>query len=426
MKSKITYFTSLILLFNFIFPVRLAFIPGSAYLILMPVIFMFILQTLKSASKFSSRDEPVRFILIAVTVFIILFSLAVFSVVVTESNDFVVFKVLPVFLSTVIISFIMGYELAASDKKYERTVTVFFERIAIISLILSASVLLEVFFPVIKDLINSLISKSSNINFETGYRASGLASSGGAAQSFGMSLCFIFVLIGLRTLKLTFKWSIIFNASALMTLAAVFFVGRSGFMFCLLGWVIFFLETLFLSKVKVKFTMLLSLLIFTSLVVFAIDFIEPKVLDFFFGYSLELFNNFITTGELKSKSTSHLSTMYFFPEAFHFIFGGGFYAEPMHGYPLPDPGVMKVLLAFGVFGFIVFYTFASYFLFTLRKVLDRVTPKKSLLTIFLVLTFVIYEFKEPGLYQNYAFRLAVFTLFYFQFFISKNVVNNKA
>lgn len=417
MKRKVTYVISLILIYNFIFPLRLSLIPGSAYIILLPVILIFILRWNRGGVSFKTSDHPIKLLALSNVTFVALFFFATFSIVLSQSNDFVVFKVLFVFLFTILISFILAYEVCLSDVKLSLEPKVIFERIAIISLIISVSVLLEVFFPIMKDIFNTVITKSSNINFDSGFRASGLASSGGAAQSFGMSLCFIIILIGLRTLNLSFRSSSFFYVSAFLTLGAVFFVGRSGFIFCLLATLIFLIEILLVSQLKVKLATLLGLLISFSATVAAIEYLDPEVLNFFTTYSLELFNNFITTGEFKSKSTSHLSSMYFLPEAHHYIFGGGFYSAPLHGYLLPDPGVMKVLLAFGIFGFLFFYLFAGYYLLSFWMVINKVTPRKSMLSAFAVFIFIVYEFKEPGLYQNYSFRLAMLLLFYLQFFL---------
>lgn len=49
--------------------------------------------------------------------------------------------------------------------------------------------------------------------------------------------------------------------------------------------------------------------------------------------------------------------MYFLPEWNHFLYGGGYWRYPTHEYLLSDVGYIKMLMGYGIFGFLVFYIF---------------------------------------------------------------------
>ncbi len=131
--------------------------------------------------------------------------------------------------------------------------------------------------------------------------------------------------------------------------------------------------------------------------------------EFYLSHSFELFNNFIETGNFQASTAKEVSKMLYLPSAHHFMFGAGFVGEANHGYYLPDPGVMKILLAFGVFGFIIFYSFSIYsalIFFRFFKLFNDRTIE--VFVFFLLILIFSFELKEPGLYQNYNFK--VFTL----------------
>ncbi|WP_371192558.1 hypothetical protein [Glaciecola sp. SC05] len=98
--------------------------------------------------------------------------------------------------------------------------------------------------------------------------------------------------------------------------------------------------------------------------------------------------------------------MFYWPSVEHFLFGAGFLNESNHGYYLPDPGIMKILLAFGIFGFISFYLFNIFSAAIFLRFFDSFNDfsVKIFMATLILLTFA-FEFKEPGLYQNYNFKI---------------------
>jgi len=135
--------------------------------------------------------------------------------------------------------------------------------------------------------------------------------------------------------------------------------------------------------------------------------ISYDALYFYANYSFEPFNNYLEYGSFETISTAEIAKMYFLPDLKHIVFGAGFVNKPLHGYILPDPGYMKVLLSFGVIGFILFYSLSAVIIYRAYTYLCEFDARYKFMFIIVLVSFFIYEWKEPGLYQNYGFRILI-------------------
>ena len=140
-----------------------------------------------------------------------------------------------------------------------------------------------------------------------------------------------------------------------------------------------------------------------------------------FKFGLEPIYNFVNFGTFESKTTSHVSSMYFIPDALHLITGAGFWRWPTNGYPLPDPGYMKLLTSTGIFGFIIFYGYQFIIYFETFKFFNK---KYNLKMFFMFLFSILFlaELKEAVFAQNYAFK--VFALLITYSWFNNNNNNN--
>lgn len=88
---------------------------------------------------------------------------------------------------------------------------------------------------------------------------------------------------------------------------------------------------------------------------------------------LEPLLNFFSTGELRSNSTDHLSTMYFFPNESTLLYGDGFYTNPDGSYYMhTDVGFLRTVL-FG--GIVLLFSYYLTFIGVLMILLINKTMK---------------------------------------------------
>ena len=139
--------------------------------------------------------------------------------------------------------------------------------------------------------------------------------------------------------------------------------------------------------------------------------IDEKLLKVMYKYGLEPIYNFVNFGSFESKTTNQVSSMYFIPDTIHFLTGAGFWRWPTNGYPLPDPGYMKLLTSTGIFGFVIFYSYQLIIYFESFKSYNKVY-KLKIFFMFLFSILFFAEFKEAVFTQNYAFKVFALLITY--------------
>jgi hypothetical protein len=181
------------------------------------------------------------------------------------------------------------------------------------------------------------------------------------------------------------------------------FVGRTGMVLA----IVFVLVSLRYLSFGRGFNLAVTV---AAVVWFASSFIgdiSSSAQKYYQVHSFELFNSYLETGRFESKSTDAVAEMYFMPDARHLFIGAGYINGSHFGYASVDPGYMKILLAVGISGFILFYGGCVLIVRNAYRGLVDYAPKLKVLLIVVLLSYFVFEAKEPGLYQNYAFRILV-------------------
>lgn len=400
------YFLLIAILFNYIFPLRPVGFPYLAEFIYAITLFWLISRLVrKDGIGLVSNRRGLRFLLFVTVLTLVCGT----STLINGTGDLGMLQVFANFTFAWVYAAILiaGVRVGAFGRNitYENILA----GIVVSASIVGITVFMEVFSPQMKGLFSSLISKSGNIVFAESYRASGIAAGGGASLSFAMSVsCGLALIMAIRTDKQA--WKVACSLSAFSLLIATIFVGRTGMLLA----IVFFLASLrYLS-----FGRLFNLIVTALAVVwvawsFTLD-MSGSALEYYQVHSFEFFNNYLETGQIGSKSSTAVADMYFIPQPRHLLLGAGYISGSHFGYPSVDPGYLRVLLAGGVVGFGLFYSGCIGALRSAYKGLAIYAPRQKALIVILLLSYFVFEAKEPGLYQNYGFRiLAVLSVYLF-------------
>ena len=262
--------------------------------------------------------------------------------------------------------------------------------------VIAATSILEFFSPSFKNALDAFIDTSGNIDYAESFRSHGLASSGGAALSLSMALIFILSLTKVCKSELGKITPVI----SLIVFCSTLFIGRSGLLLCAMA-VVVFLTTKVSSLIKFLGIMLCFLVVFHIYSPFT-----EEQINIIYSYSLEPIKSFNETGSFESKTSEHLQTMFFIPDVENIFLGGGYWRYPIFPYSLSDVGYLKVLLGFGLIGFIVFYAFSFFMYYNSYKSYSALFGDRRLFFL-LFFSLFFFEIKEAFLIQNYAFKILV-------------------
>ena len=263
----------------------------------------------------------------------------------------------------------------------------------------SLIILLEFYIPSVRVALEALLTPDRKIDYANGLRFRGLASAGGASLSVahGISVPLLYYLFRrncIGPLRLMFGVTVI--------LLSLIFIGRTGFVVALFG----FLVVIVVTKSLGKTTGILSSIWFLLILIGSIFLVS--YLGVFYDtlpahYQNYSINLFLDGAEgLKSEGTvSYVFSFYSFPDdLLAVLFGRGDFSGGFdHGYDKPgDPGVMKILTAYGLIGVLI-YVGLLLWCFSLSK--------GSLRTVLIIcgLLLMATEFKEPFLFKGYSSRL---------------------
>lgn len=376
-----------LLVYNFVFPIRLRIVPGVELALYSLTLFMGVFHYgyLKQIIKLE-LFLPVLFLSLC------LLALGSFSILYNGSNDYLSFVIVIKYLFALLCSYILVVSLFRYMK--EDAFTFLLKVIVLSSLLIAVTCLLEFFVPSAKAFFAALINTSGNIEYDTSFRVHGLATGGGASLSVGLAIGSVLALYLSVTQKKNMAfWAIVASVIYISCL----FVGRTGFYLLSLFYVVYIL-----SKLSVRgFAVVLLLGYLISVV---IGMVAAEQIEFLFNHGFEPFKNYMESGRLESKTTNAVMDMYYFPDWDHMLLGAGFWRYATYDYYLSDSGYMKVLLAFGIFGFIVFYSTQLYlyskaFFFYQRRF------KFTLGFTFVFFVLFLTELKEAFFVQNYAFKM---------------------
>lgn len=381
-----------LLIYNFVYPIRLNLIPNIEFFL-----YLLLLSQLVFHQKyFLSANRLLLFYFVVCTSAILLI-LSLFSVLLNSSDDLLGVVSIVKFVFAIVISYLVSLILI---RNYQSDSLLILMRIIILStLLISITCILEYFIPSVKNFLARVIATSGNIVYEDSFRVHGFATGGGASLSVGLAIGAVLSLFLAK--KATGVISLFWAVTSTIIFVSTLFVGRTGF----------FLLTLFFSAYFINNLSVRSLL-FAGFVTFLLyvlmGTLNEDQLNILYSYSLEPVKNYIEYGSFESKTTSALMERLYFPDVSHLIFGAGYWRYPTHGYMLSDTGYMKVLMAYGMFGFLAFYLLQLYIYTTAYKWFNRIYAVKfkfGFAFVFFVL-FVV-ELKEEFFVQNYAFKILI-------------------
>ena len=268
-------------------------------------------------------------------------------------------------------------------------------------LIIAASNVLEFFSSDFRQFLLSFIDVTGNSSYDTSFRTHGFASGGGASLSIGiLVLSFVAYLKFVNSTRSLQK--IFYYCAFIFIYISNLVIGRTGLF---LGMPVFiylvFFRNLQLKNIFKRF-IIIGLLVSISL--YLISLIDERLMNVIYKYGLEPIYRYRELGTFESKTTSHVITMYWWPNWVHIITGAGFWRWPTCGYDLPDPGYMKLLMSTGLFGFIIFYSYQMVIYYEAFKYYVNGYGLKLLFAfLFSVLFFA--ELKEAVFVQNYGFKI---------------------
>ena len=376
--------------YNFLFPIKFFFFPYFGFLFTLLGVFLgFFYNYLYDRNQLNSALlKNVFFVSLLLSIF------SAFSILYNSSHDYVPLvqgmKFFWVFLSGYFIFYLLYF--VYGDKVNMKIIGLLVYFGALVAL----TCILEFISNDFKVFLDFLIDTSGNIDYAESFRSHGLASSGGAALSLCMALVFILSLTKVcreELGKITPLLSLVIFISTL-------FIGRSGLLLCVVA------IAIFLTIKFSYFIKFVSLFLFFLAVFLIFSPLSEEELNIIYSYSFEPVKNFNETGSIRTKTSDHLGTMFFIPNFENIIFGGGYWRYPIYPYFLSDVGYLKVLLGFGLIGFLVFYFFSLFIYF---KAFFYYSFKFGDRRLYLLLFFslFLFEVKEAFLIQNYAFKVLV-------------------
>lgn len=273
-------------------------------------------------------------------------------------------------------------------------------------------IIVEVYFPVVRDVIEGFLVASGNIDWREGFRYRGLASGGGASLSV---LVPVAVVMALHLYKEKYIGNLVLISSLSILIFSLVFIGRTGGILLPLvffSFIFFNSRRYFIRVIGVLFLMVLT-------VGFGLEYFKQVIIDRygigFFNYSL----GFLLEGSdgIKDEGTVDIIVGFLkvlpttFPEV---LIGYGFYGGSEFS-PWTDSGYSRMFLSVGYFFGVAFYVC---FLLLFRNVFSY----KPFLFFTIGLLLLVAEVKEPLLFSGYASRV-YFLLLVFGLIDKK--VNNK-
>lgn len=179
-------------------------------------------------------------------------------------------------------------------------------------------------------------------------------------------------------------------SSILMALIGNTFYGRSGLLISLtvLGISILFFA-FFYKKTSIIIT-LISGILMSFIILYILKDYNVTLLAWY-NWMMEPILSILETGTIETSSTDTLWSMWFIPDVKTFLFGDGYYTNPVTGsyYMGTDVGYIRPILFFGIFFTIVNYTIPILMTYTISKG----KKEERLLAFLLLITMFLFEIK---------------------------------
>lgn len=190
----------------------------------------------------------------------------------------------------------------------------------------------------------------------------------------------------------------------IILLIGSFFYGRVGIIGCGIIIVLMLCYYAIIKKKIFTFIFICILLCFAFSILFNYLLTNENTY-YWFSWAFEPFINYIENGELGTKSSDHLKTMYFLPSLFTTLIGDGLYSIGGDYYMSTDVGFLRPILFYGIINTIILYSSLIVIIISLKKK----SSKSYLLIILLLALFITYEFKGEAF--HYMIMALIPTLF---------------
>ncbi len=367
------------------------------------LLFFFAFPTIVASIKKSLNVK--HLIVASVLIFLSLYFLFISHIYGFENQIFYTYPI-----STIvyfILGFILSRQYALNTNGHSRHKKIIVYTMVMVSLVHSIIIIAQFVIPSLKDFIEGFLYQDplANIDYETSFRARGFSAAGGAAMSayLALSIWLIFYLNILKKIDIptTFLFAIIISF-------ATFLIGRTGLVGVLIYFSIYFFYLFYKSMFNVSvigkfkfFVIPIFLIVFyfsyTSFLTASENNLELAT------WSSELFDN----GLANTSSFKILTEqMLFLPsDPVHLLFGIGYFEGDGYKYGRSDSGFIKTIFSIGIIGSLLFYGIFIAYVFKFYK-----NKKALLLLIPILLVLLIFEIKEPMLYQNFTGRTFIFLL----------------
>ncbi|GEM_PF-5634407 len=293
-------------------------------------------------------------------------------------------------------------------------------------------VLLSFISPSLRDFINSIL----NITDERGlsnYRMKGLSNFGGASLSYLQMIGVVYGGILLLLFNNTVKQKSFLSFGMFFIMLMQIFIGRTGLIASILIIVVIYFQQAINNKsfFKLIFQNFAAIILVFLLFNIVVNLIPPELQSSFndkvIARSVELYDNFEESGELKTTSTEDLSTMYFLPNTDSGILFGEALWDDNAGIRTyygrlvdSDVGYVRLIFAVGAIVGLVFYSLYLFFIYDLWKI--KYLKAIRLVLITLLIIFILGEFKEPFLVRPSGIIKSLFLLYFL--LSNKNQNNN--
>lgn len=227
----------------------------------------------------------------------------------------------------------------------------------------------------------------------------------------GLSLIFIVYLYIKNRINTKWIFIYLFNFFVGVMMARTTVIGFILSLFLMFIW-----KPLNIYYIKLKIKWGIFVVILFIIFVFAIlAIVDEEILK----WAFEFFYNYSDYGSFESSSTNELKEMYVFPDNFHtYIIGDGLYNMPNGTYYMStDVGYLR-LLFYGGLPIICCYYFFSYYL--IKNIIKYYTSNIDKYLLYILLLYIlVLNFK--GLADINAFLILIYT---FSFFNSRNISNS--
>jgi hypothetical protein len=281
----------------------------------------------------------------------------------------------------------------------------FFNAFIWICLIQSLLVYLMLFDVRFRDFSFAIMNAPDRIDINEkydGFRALGYAYA--VTYDFAVLQSFALMLIPFLAFAEKGKGKIIFyTISYFLILGTVLISGRTGFLGILFSFVLLLYNafsgkygqiTINKKLMKVFRTSLILFIILALYYFFILDkTVRQYIEDSIVPYAFEMFLNLVNSGSVTTKSTEALSRMYFPIHLTTFLFGDGWYKNPVGPgyYMATDAGYMRQILFYGIFGSFLLYLF--YVVLFLKIRWSKISMNLKIIFYFLIIYMFIVQYK---------------------------------